>query len=135
MPEFKGVSHVELTVRDAERSAAWYERVLGMQRLAVPTEHVTIAGTINMLHPGASLSLNLVPHSIGDAEFSEFHVGLDHLAFAVESRDELEKWARHLEDCGVVQSPISDAPYESVLVFRDPDNIQLEFMVYNNVYG
>jgi catechol 2,3-dioxygenase-like lactoylglutathione lyase family enzyme len=33
MPELTGVSHIGLTVRDAERSAAWYERVLGMRRL------------------------------------------------------------------------------------------------------
>jgi len=25
MPEFTGVSHVELTVRDVDRSATWYE--------------------------------------------------------------------------------------------------------------
>jgi catechol 2,3-dioxygenase-like lactoylglutathione lyase family enzyme len=31
MPDFTGISHVELTVRDADRSAAWYEQVLGMQ--------------------------------------------------------------------------------------------------------
>ena len=45
-------------------------------------------------------------------------------------------WQDHLEANGVVpsahadkpltQSPIADEPYASVLVFRDPDNIQLE---------
>ena len=29
-------------------------------------------------------------------------------------------------DKPLTQSPISDQPYGSVLVFRDPDNIQLE---------
>ena len=48
----------------------------------------------------------------------------------------LEQWQDHLEAHGVVrataadkpltQSPIADEPYGSVLVFRDPDNIQLE---------
>jgi catechol 2,3-dioxygenase-like lactoylglutathione lyase family enzyme len=41
MPEFKGVSHIELTVRDADRSATWYEQVLGMQRLLEHDEHST----------------------------------------------------------------------------------------------
>ena len=31
MPKFNGVSHVQLTVRDADRSPAWYERILCMQ--------------------------------------------------------------------------------------------------------
>ena len=30
-------------------------------------------------------------------------------------------------DRPLTQSPISDQPYGGVLVFRDPDNIQLEF--------
>ena len=50
----------------------------------------------------------------------------------------LVAWQEHLEANGVVradtadkpltQSPIADEPYGSVLVFRDPDNIQLEFL-------
>ena len=49
---------------------------------------------------------------------------------------DLEQWQQHLESNGVeraeradrplTQSAISDEPYGSVLVFRDPDNIQLE---------
>ncbi len=55
----------------------------------------------------------------------------------VPSRADLEAWQAHLEAAGVAraavadrpltQSPIADRPYGSVLVFRDPDNIQLEF--------
>jgi hypothetical protein len=30
-------------------------------------------------------------------------------------------------DRALTQSPIADTPYGGVLVFRDPDNIQLEF--------
>ena len=54
----------------------------------------------------------------------------------VRIRRELEDWERHLEAHGVAlavetanpftRSPIIDAPYASVIVFRDPDNIQLE---------
>jgi catechol 2,3-dioxygenase-like lactoylglutathione lyase family enzyme len=69
--------------------------------------------------------------------FSETRTGLDHAGFMVGTRAELESWQDHLEANGVVrseradapltQSPIVDEPYGSVLVFRDPDNIQLEF--------
>jgi hypothetical protein len=54
----------------------------------------------------------------------------------VASRAELDAWQAHLEANGVervavadkplTQSPIADRPYGSVLVFRDPDNIQLD---------
>jgi catechol 2,3-dioxygenase-like lactoylglutathione lyase family enzyme len=68
--------------------------------------------------------------------FSETRTGLDHVGLGVETRADLEAWQAHLEANGVVradaadrpltQSPIADRPYGSVLVFRDPDNIQLE---------
>jgi glyoxylase I family protein len=139
MPEFTGISHVELTVRDADRSAAWYERVLGMQRLVDDAEHSTpgvSARVINLIHPTARLSLGLIQHESGDdTEFSEFRVGLDHLALNVRSREELESWVEQIAGCGAGYSAIRDMPYESVLIFRDPDNFQLELFVYSNLYS
>jgi catechol 2,3-dioxygenase-like lactoylglutathione lyase family enzyme len=130
MPEFTGVSHVELTVRDADRSAAWYERVLCMTLLGEFPDLATpgvSARIVQVMNPAVGLAFGLIQHdAVEDGEFSEFRVGLDHLALAVESRDELERWAEHLDACGVPHSGISDHPYGSVVVFRDPDNIQLE---------
>jgi catechol-2,3-dioxygenase len=65
-----------------------------------------------------------------DGDFSEFRVGLDHLALAVESRSELEDWVAHFDGHGVWHSAISDRQWGSVLVFRDPDNIQLELFSF-----
>jgi catechol 2,3-dioxygenase-like lactoylglutathione lyase family enzyme len=68
--------------------------------------------------------------------FIETRAGLDHVGLKVADRAELEAWQSHLERHGVkrssaadrplTQSPIADEAYGSVLVFRDPDNIQLE---------
>ena len=35
-PALAGIHHVAITVSDVEASAAWYERVLGLQRLPAP---------------------------------------------------------------------------------------------------
>jgi catechol 2,3-dioxygenase-like lactoylglutathione lyase family enzyme len=95
-------------------------------------EHDTpgvLARVINLAHPSSGLQVGLIRHKYGeDDEFSEFRVGLDHLALAVASRDELEDWVEHLDRCGVQHSPISDRWYGSVVVFGDPDNIQLELV-------
>jgi glyoxylase I family protein len=64
-----------------------------------------------------------------DSQFDEFHTGLDHFAFGVESRAELEAWEQRLTDAAVPFTPIADTPIGSVIVFRDPDNIQLEFFL------
>jgi hypothetical protein len=48
----------------------------------------------------------------------------------VRDRAELQSWLDHLDSCGVTHSGITDMPYGSVVVFRDPDNIQLELFVH-----
>ena len=136
MPNITGVSHIELTVRDVDRSTTWYQHVLGMQTLLAYSQHPTAgvdARIVHLFHPATGLVIGLMQHEQTGADdaFSEFHVGLDHLSFAVESHAELEGWARHLESHGVEHSPIRDHAYGAVLVFRDPDNIQLELFVLN----
>ena len=57
-------------------------------------------------------------------------MGLDHLAFRVADREELAAWAERLSEAGVIHSAVAAAnsiPGAVVLVFRDPDRIQLEF--------
>ena len=41
---------------------------------------------------------------------------------------ELVEWTHRFDELGVRYSPIADVSYGSVLVFRDPDNIQLEMI-------
>jgi hypothetical protein len=83
------------------------------------------------------LAIVLHHHDANDGTlFAETTNGLDHAGFVVPTRDDLVTWQDHLESRGVIradtadkpltQSPIADEPYGSVLVFRDPDNIQLE---------
>ncbi len=127
--------HVALTVTDLDASIPWYEGVFGI-RLVMDVPHEGGVGKL-LANETMSLSVVLHRHDANDgALFSETHAGLDHVGFAVASRDDLIAWQDHLETQGVVradtagkpltQSPITDAPYGSVLVFRDPDNIQLE---------
>jgi glyoxylase I family protein len=63
--------------------------------------------------------------------FHESRTGLDHISFGVAGRADLEAWASWLDELGIAHSGVIDTdqpvPY-SVLVFRDPDNIQLELI-------
>jgi glyoxylase I family protein len=127
--------HVALTVTDLDVSIPWYEKVFGIQyRTEIPHD-----GGTGMLLSDAERQLMVVLHrhdSNTGGRFTERETGLDHVGLRVSSRAELEAWQTHLADLGVeqvgaadrpcTQSPITDAPYASVLVFRDPDNIQLE---------
>jgi glyoxylase I family protein len=117
--------HIALTVTDLEASIDWYARVFGIgYRMEEAHE-----GGVGKLLADEQMRLIIVLHH-HDANpgerFSERRTGLDHVGLSVPSRAELETWQRHLQELGVTQSPITDRPYGSVLVFRDPDNIQLE---------
>nr|WP_291838352.1 VOC family protein [Candidatus Microthrix sp.] len=61
-----------------------------------------------------------------DGPFDERRTGLDHVGFAVDNREALDAWQARLADLGVEHSPVEDTASGSALVFRDPDQIQLE---------
>ncbi len=127
--------HLALTVTDVDASVLWYEKVFGI-RFQMDVPHPGGVGKL-LADEGRQLMIVLHRHdSNGGGTFAETTTGLDHAGFMVPSRSDLEAWQIHLESSGVVstevadkpltQSPIADEPYASVLVFRDPDNIQLE---------
>ena len=125
MPSITGAHHVAFTVRDADRSAAWYADLLGMQVL-MEDDSDTVRLRV-LVHPetGWIIGIRQYPGH-ADGEFDEHRTGLDHLALAVTSRDELEQWQDELERRGVTYSPIAESPIGTVIALRDPDNIQLE---------
>jgi catechol 2,3-dioxygenase-like lactoylglutathione lyase family enzyme len=49
------------------------------------------------------------------------------VAFRVASQAELHAWEKELSARGIAFTPTAETPIGSVVVFRDPDNIQLEF--------
>jgi len=73
------------------------------------------------------VALNQFPDPADAVPFDERRLGLDHLAFACADRSELDQWRDRLDELGIAHGGVVDAPYGSVLSFRDPDNIALEF--------
>ncbi|UKF32518.1 VOC family protein (plasmid) [Clavibacter phaseoli] len=125
MPRFSGIHHLALTVRDLEVSVAFYERVLGAPPTAQLDGHDLRRELFAL--PGGT-NLGLTQHDpTATGTFTPFQPGLDHLGFAVDSREELELWAEHLTDHGIAHSSIVDVSYGSALSFTDPDEIALEF--------
>ncbi|HEX2281830.1 MAG TPA: VOC family protein [Thermomicrobiales bacterium] len=127
--------HIAITVTDLEASIAWYERVFGVAfRMEVP--HPGGTGKI-LADEEMQLVFALHRHEANGGEpFTETRTGLDHVGLGVPSRADLEGWQTHLDAQGVrrapmanqpcTQSPIEDHFFGSILVFRDPDNVQIE---------
>ena len=128
MPRISGGHHVGFTVRDADASAQWYSELLGMQEVLRGDNETVRFRVLAHSESGWVLGVRQYPEH-ANGRFDEFRTGLDHFAFGVASRDELEGWEQRLSDAGIPFTPIADTPIGSVIVFRDPDNIQLEFFL------
>jgi glyoxylase I family protein len=126
MPTITGAHHVALTVSDVERSSAWYAELLGLvEVLAGKDDFVSFKV---LAHPGCGWIMGVREYRDGSSDrFDELRTGLDHLAFGVADRAELDAWQDELERRSITFTPIAETPIGSVIVFRDPDGIQLEF--------
>ena len=127
MAEITGGHHIVFTVTDVERSKAWYSDLLGMVEVFGGDDE-SVSFRV-LAHPTSGFVVGLRQyHRQGSGDgFDEFRTGLDHFAFGVSSREELESWQAELERRGdITYTPIADTPIGSVIVFRDPDGIQLE---------
>jgi glyoxylase I family protein len=123
---FPALTHVALTVRDLSVSVPWYSELFDAEPVLDEDTDPAMHHTVYVLGNGTLFGLH--QHDVGapPEAFSEFRVGLDHVAFGCDDRAELEKWARRLDELGIAHGDINDAPYGSGLAFRDPDGIALE---------
>jgi glyoxylase I family protein len=132
-PAVTGVHHFSPTVSDVEASAQWYERVFGLTRVPVVFPHYGAEEggyAVVLMDPRSSMVIGLHHHEANPGQpFHESRTGLDHIAFGVADRAGLDAWASWLDELGIKHSGVIDTdnpmPY-SVVVFRDPDDIQLE---------
>ena len=127
MPDFPPLTHIALTVRDLSVSVPWYERLLDAKPVLDEDTQPDMHHTVYLLGNGTLLGLHQHQMPAPPGDFSEHRVGLDHLAFGLPNRSELEKWASKLDELGIAHGGIVDAHYGSGVSFRDPDNIALEF--------
>jgi catechol-2,3-dioxygenase len=126
MNTFPPLTHVALTVRDLAVSVPWYEALLGADPVIDEDTDPDMHHTVYLVGNGTLLGLHQHRTPAPAEAFSEYRVGLDHVAFACDDRAALEKWARRLDELGIAHAGIKDAGYGSGLSFRDPDGIALE---------
>lgn len=127
MPDFPSIAHVAVTVTDLDRSTSWYTALFGAEPVLDEDE---LAGgfhhTVYLLGGGQLFGLHTHATSSADP-FDERRAGLDHIAFNCRDRQEVEDWARRLDELGISHGGLKDATYGSGVSFRDPDGIALEF--------
>lgn len=125
------IAHVRLTVTDIERSRQFYESVFGWPVLIeMPTNaDESTRRQLGFLFGGVIYDMGgalLGLRPVANDRFDEDRTGLDHIAFRLSNKDELDSAAAHLDELGIAHEPVKDIGPSYILEFRDPDNIALE---------
>ena len=130
-----GIHHVDLAVADVERSLAFYLGLLGPLGWVEEVRYPTYRGTEEVVYlkdPTTGARLGLRPADGGAHRY--YDVGIEHLAFEVDSRDEVD--AAH-ERCAADGAHIHHPPevdrdiddYYAFFVF-DPDGMRMEIFAW-----
>ncbi len=131
MIKLQRLGHVLISVRDLERSKDFYTRILGFNVLEQDPEHgglfLSIGGLGNTLdlfqctNPEAAAS--------SDADLAGRNgLGVRHMAFAVETEDDLRDSYFALQSAGVAILRAIDHVSQKSIYFHDPDKNLLEIV-------
>ena len=121
------LNHAVLYVRDVERSVAFYIDVLGFRRVAMTPDG--FRGAAFLQAPGSTndhdLGLFEIGSGAGPSAAGRATVGLYHLAWEVDTLDELERLAGDLSSAGALVGS-SDHGTTKSLYAQDPDGLEFE---------
>ncbi|HRE01168.1 MAG TPA: VOC family protein, partial [Ilumatobacteraceae bacterium] len=121
------MNHAVLYVRDARRTERFYREVLGFSTVIEQPE----GAYVFMRAPGSDNHHDIAFFTIGaqaaPSEAGRRSVGLYHIAWEVESLDELEQMRTKLAGAGALVGA-SDHGTNKSLYAQDPDGIEFEVM-------
>jgi catechol 2,3-dioxygenase-like lactoylglutathione lyase family enzyme len=128
----RGIQHVDLAVADVDRSLAYYLDVLGPLGLSEQYRVATYRGTEEVVYLAfGAQALGLRPADGG--AHRHYDVGIEHLAFEVETPEEVDgAYHRCVAAGGTIQSPPephyaedADEGYYAFFAF-DTDGLRME---------
>lgn len=127
------IHHIDLTVRDAHASRAFYESILGFMGYELSDSDdrgydFDLSGP-----PFCSIGIRSASGANAERAHDRYSPGLHHLAWTAAGRADVDAMYAHLQKIGAV---ILDAPAEYpqygqgyyAVFFADPDGLKLEYV-------
>lgn len=129
--EVLGVEHIDLTVNDLARSAAFYDKVLGALGFRRLEEDDAGEHDVRWGNAHLTIAIRRAADEEAGARFNRYRAGLHHLALKVRTRDQVDEFHRFLRSEGmtVLDTPAEYPQYGKTyyaVFFADPDGIKLE---------
>ncbi|HEY4334147.1 MAG TPA: VOC family protein [Ilumatobacteraceae bacterium] len=118
----KGFSHAQLVVGDLDASIAWYGAVLGLE----PIGRGPFSGGeyAALRSPSGRFVIGIQTEPAGQPGAPSRHV--EHISFAVEDRDDLQRHRDAIVAGGIEASPLIEEAESWNFRFRDPDGLVIE---------
>lgn len=116
--------HIELNVSDLDRSYDFYARLAAF--LGLEIERGSAYFQIN--DPPYYIFVNPTAADRAAHGFDRYRIGLNHLAFRVESQAQVDAWHAEISarDVTVLDPPGFYGPEYYAVYFEDPDGMKLE---------
>jgi glyoxylase I family protein len=147
----KGViHHVDLAVSDVERSLAFYLNLLGPLGWKVTRRYATYRGTEEVVYLGTGDAYAVVGNAGPDAgalglrpadggTHQYYGVGVEHIAFEVDTRTEVDEAHTRATSCGakIHFPPEADGDVPGYYAFFafDPDGMRVEVFSWTSAQG
>jgi glyoxylase I family protein len=122
-PKTTGIHHIALRCSDMAITKKFYQETIGFTlALDSPELIAFVAGPVIIAFKKANAEFH-------KDVFTPFNIGLDHVALACETEEELHRCAKELTASGVENTGVKlDETLQKLYVaFKDPDRIQWEF--------
>lgn len=124
MIQLKRIGHILLRVTDMERAKAFYAKILGFEIVEEDPAHGGVFMTLG--ETGHTLDLVTVENPQAAQQPTRNHIGMQHVAFQVDSPEALKNAYFTLVDQGVPILRAMDHVSQQSIYFTDPDGNGLE---------
>lgn len=115
----RSINHIVFNVKNIENTKNFYRSFLGEPETESEDEVIFTVGDTFIFFVQPEEEIQYLDKDRG---------GINHLAFNVNSPEDLEVFAKQLDDAGIIRSEIKPCPYsgKSYIWFDDPDGYRLE---------